>query len=197
MEFNQTWWNENAKNKLGTFMSWVGDHNASTKVYSRNYIYNKKFESIVDLGCATCTMYDGFKKEGFDIEYTGVDSCEHFIELSRAKGVNCVCSDVRKTPFLDSSFDMVYSRHIIEHQPEFKNYMDETIRLSKKEVLHIFFKNPGETETISYSSDDNLFHNTYKKEDIEDYLRNHKKIKEFFWVMLNKDEECALHIINN
>lgn len=196
MEFKQTWWNDNVEKMIGTFNMWIGNENANTKLYSRLYIYNKEFKSIVDLGCANASMYDGFKKEMYNIDYTGVDSCIYLIEQNKQRGINCILSDVIKTPFDDNSFDISYSRHIIEHQPEFRKYLQETIRISKKEVLHIFFKIPGDDkENIFYTENDNLYHNTYCKKDIEKYLENHLRVKEFSWEKLNNDEECALHII--
>lgn len=197
MEFRQTWWNNNVEKMLDTFNIWIGDSNAYTKIYSRNYIYHKQFKSIVDLGCANASMYDGFQKEMYKIDYTGVDSCIYLVDKNKEKGINCVLSDVVKTPFKDSSFEIVFSRHIIEHQPEFKTYLQETIRIAEKEVLHIFFKVPSDKEHIFYTEHDNLYHNTYNKNDIETYLKNDLKVKEFSWSLLNNNDECALHIILN
>lgn len=195
MVFKQTWWNNNVQKMLGTFNIWIGDENAETKVYSRRYIYSLGFKSIVDLGCANASMYNGFQKENYNIEYTGVDSCTYLVEENKKRGINCLLSDVIKTPFQDNSFEIVYSRHIIEHQAEFKEYLEETIRIAQKEVLHIFFKVPGDKEIINYTEHDNLYHNTYSKQDIETYLKNNEKVKYFYWHSLNSNQECALHII--
>ncbi len=172
----------------------MGDENANTKRYSRQYIYSKGYKSIVDLGCANASMYVGFQKESYNIDYTGIDSCVYFVNKNKERCIKCVLSDVIKTPFVERSFEIVYSRHIIEHQPEFETYLEETIRIAEKEVLHIFFKIPwSEKEYIFYTDEDNLYHNTYNKEDIETYLKNHQRVKEFSWRILNNNEEC--HII--
>lgn len=194
--FIQTWWNDNINTHFNQFKMWVGDENVSSKVYSRQYIYNKKYKSILDLGCAHATMYTGFKNEYYPITYTGVDSCDMFIRENNAKGITSINADVRKVPLPDSSNDIVFSRHIIEHQPEFQEYLNETIRLAKKEALHIFFKCPGEKEHILYDPVSNLYHNTYSRSAINTFLDSHPKVEKFFWVeSLSNGSEDALHII--
>lgn len=191
-QFVQTWWNENAEKRLQDFVIWCGDENRNTKIHARNHIRQKKYQSILDLGCAYGTMYQGFKNDKYEIEYTGVDSCKFFVDLGKKHGINIIESDVRKVPLKDSHSDVVLSRHVIEHQPDFHEYLEETIRLGGKEVIHIFFKIPGDKKIEHYDPNHNLYHNTYKKSDIEDYLNKHQKVVSYSWLPI--DEETVLHI---
>lgn len=59
---DQTWWNKNAEAMYGTFKEWVGDENAMTKKYAVQYFHEKKYKSVVDLGCADATLFFLYKK---------------------------------------------------------------------------------------------------------------------------------------
>jgi hypothetical protein len=65
------------------------------------------------------------------------------------------------------------------------------IRVAKNYVVHIFFIKPGEKEEIKYWEEENLYHNHYSKEDIENYLTKNSRVKEFSWLDIN-DKENAL-----
>lgn len=189
MEKFYTWWDINAKKKSKEIYTWIGDENALSKVYSRKHIYNKGYKSIIDLGCSNATMKIGFDKEKYDIKYVGVDKCNYFIQ-NKDYCINC---DFFSTPFEENSFDIVFSRYIVEQLSDFRNYFDETIRLAKKEVLHIFFIKPQSEEFILYDENNKLFNNIYCKQDIEHYLNNNSKVESFHWYSIDKNEE-ALHI---
>ena len=66
------------------------------------------------------------------------------------------------------------------------------IRVAEKYVVHIFFIKPGETEKINYWDAENLYHNTYSKDDIEKYLSKNSKVKSFEWMDINKDENALV-----
>jgi ubiquinone/menaquinone biosynthesis C-methylase UbiE len=191
----QTWWNDNAVNLMGLFKSWVGDENAESKVYMANYLKNKNYYTLIDCGCGNGTFYYTLKNNNINIEYTGVDSCEYFIELNTSNGIKMINSDIRNIDISDNSYDIVFSRHVIEHQPEFNIILNEFIRIGKKEVCHIFFIKPhNETEDkINYDNKSNLYHNNYSKKSIENFLSKNKKISSWNWIEIN-DKENALHI---
>ena len=71
--------------------------------------------------------------------------------------------------------------------------MSELLRVSKKEMTHIFFIKPSAIENISYSQHENLYHNCYSKDSIEQFLIEHPKVASWNWVDIN-DTECALHV---
>ena len=192
-EFKQTWWNDNINNKLNTFKNWVGDENASTKIYGRKHIYNKNYKSILDIGCAHATMYHGFKNDSYDIDYTGVDSCLFFVNDNNKNGIKTLESDVQNIPVGDSSFDVVFSRHIIEHQSSLEPLLLETIRIAKYEAMHIFFIKPieGDNHIINHDPVLNLYHNSYSRSVIENILNN-SKVSKYYWVLFDNEE--VLHI---
>jgi ubiquinone/menaquinone biosynthesis C-methylase UbiE len=189
----QTWWNQYAKNKLNEFKGWVGDDQAESKVYMANYLKGRDYRSIFDAGCATATFYDTITKSGISMNYTGIDSCTYFVNANKAHGITMIESDIRQIPVPDNTVDICFSRHTFEHQSNFKDIMTELLRISKKEMTHIFFIKPSDAEQINYSEHDNLYHNCYSKDAINVFLSNHSKVTNWTWVEIN-DMECALHV---
>jgi ubiquinone/menaquinone biosynthesis C-methylase UbiE len=200
-EFVQTWWNDNVKSDDNIFYNWICNSDALTKVYARKHIIEKQYKSILDVGCANATMYYGFLNDDkYDIDYTGIDSCKYLVKKNINNDINVILGNVNKTIFKDSLFDVVFSRHIVEHQPSCEPLLLETIRIAKKEVIHVFFKKPISSSSSSYSHiinydpSSNLYHNTYSQFLIEYLLSHHSKVKTFTWNDISIDE-CVLHIM--
>lgn len=197
-EFIQTWWNENIKSEDNVFYNWICDSEALTKVYARKHIIQKQYKSILDVGCANATMFYGFRNDKYTIDYTGIDSCKYLVKKNINNDINVILGNVNRTIFKDSLFDVVFSRHIVEHQPTCEPLLLETIRIAKKEVIHIFFKKPHHSTStphiINYEKTSNLYHNTYSSFLIEYLLSHHQKVNKFTWNDISNDE-CVLHII--
>jgi len=71
-------------------------------------------KSVLDLGCGEgfCQTYF----EGVGLEYTGVCLQTDFHQ-ARDKGRNVFDIDYSFLPFEDSSYDLLFSRHSLEHSP--------------------------------------------------------------------------------
>jgi len=147
------------------------------------------------MGCGTCTIGTGLKQQDIDIDYVGVDSCKYFVENSTSVGHNVIESDIRDVRCVkNNSYDIVFGRHVMEHQDNFIDLLSEMIRIGKYEIIHIFFIKPIEgPSVISYDPKTNLFHNQYSIKDLEEVLIKHPRVKKYFWIDINKDE-CALHV---
>jgi len=190
----QTWWNINAAKQYNTFSGWVGDSKAQSKEYMANYLKLHKYSSLVDLGCGNATFYDTLKNHNITINYQGVDSCTHFIQLNCARNIPMIESDIRSISSLNNdSIDIAFSRHTMEHQSSYIELLNEMIRICKYEACHIFFIKPAEKEEIKYSDGLDLYHNKYAKSMIEKTLAEHPKVKEWKWIDINQSEN-ALHI---
>lgn len=193
----QTFWNNFiSKATLPTFVGWVKDSNAESKIYLYKYLDEKKYNSIIDMGCGTGTIHDGLHDRNMKLRYTGVDSCSFFLDDLTSRGVHVINSDIRNIEQLDANtYDITFGRHVLEHQDDFKELLHEMIRIGKKEALHIFFIKPTTIRTISFDPEKNLYHNTYSHREIDEFLQSNPKVNTHIWVDLNKDE-CALHIFN-
>jgi ubiquinone/menaquinone biosynthesis C-methylase UbiE len=191
----QTWWNKNIDTKLETFKGWVGDWNAPSKQYMANYLKNKSYSSLIDAGCANATFYHTLKYNNINIDYIGVDSCKQFIETNNKNGIQTIDNDIRDMKhFTDSSIDIVFSRHTLEHQPNFEQTLNEFIRVANQEVCHIFFIPPKIVEKMDYNPEIDLYHNVYSISKIETFLQNHSKVSKWNFAYNIGSNECALHI---
>ena len=193
--FKQTWWDDNLPNRFEEFNSWIGDKNSQSKVFFRKYVKDKNYKTLIDLGCGNASEYFGYKEEYPELDYLGIDSCKVLYDQNVKNGVPMLLSSAESTTLLDNHSDVVFSRHILEHQPSFEPVLSEMIRLSIKEAIHVFFISPGDNkEHIGYDSSQNLYHNRYNITDIEDYLYLNEKVNSFSWSKIN-DFETAL-IVN-
>ena len=192
---NQVWWNKHAESQYNTFKDWVGNENAPTKKYSAEYCFKKGYTSVVDMGCADSTFLRSLQNVDPTIQYMGVDSCTFFVNMNKQNNIPVIECDITNIPELsDSSFDICFSRHTIEHQPSFEPLLKEMIRIGKKEACHIFFIKPDENPTsINFGND--LYHNRYSRADIETYLLTNTKVRAHEWIQFG--DEVALHILLN
>lgn len=191
-----TWWNKNVKNRINDFEGWIGDHNQPTKLYCRKYVASKSYKDIIDCGCGVATEYYGYKSDAYDIKYTGLDSCTHLIELNRDRNINMIEAELEKDlPIEDNSYECVYCRGVIEHLSYYKKAIDEFIRIGKKEVLIGWFINPDDKEDqINYWEEEDLYHNKYNINNLEDFILSNPKVNQLFWQDIN-EKESVLHII--
>jgi len=193
--FEQTWWNNNLKNpsKFNEYLGWLGTKESDSRVFINNNIKELEIKSIADFGCGPCVDYDALKDQGYEVDYLGIDSCVHLKEFNESRGIKFLNKAVEDTGLDNSSYELSYSRHVLEHLPTYKEALSEMIRVSNKYVVHIFFIKPNDEEKIDYWKEENLYHNHYKKSDIEAYLKENKKVKSFEWLDIN-DAENALVI---
>ena len=185
---------------MDEFRSWVGDASAPSKIYMAMYLKGVgTYKTLLDAGCGTGTFYDTLRQAGLTppLSYVGADSCRHFIEMNRKRGVLVLDADLRRLPVPDHTFDIAFSRHTFEHQPRVDDILLEMIRIARREMCHIFFIKPlvgaEQKEIINWDSNTNLYHNTYTRVHIESLLSSHKRVSSWKWVEVN-DQECALHV---
>ena len=190
----QTFWNNYMRDEtMDTFTKWVGESKAESKMYFYNYFKDKNYETLLDIGCGDATLYDGLKNSSINIDYTGADSCDYFVKLGRKRNLNILKTDIRKINKSDSSYDIVFARHIVEHQPDFETLFTEMIRLAKKECVHIFFLKPNMGDTIiNYDKNTDLYHNTFGYLDIVNFLRDNPKVKKFKFCDITKKESMLV-----
>jgi ubiquinone/menaquinone biosynthesis C-methylase UbiE len=191
--FEQTWWNKNLNipDKFNEYLGWLGDETSDSRVFIKDNIKDLEIKSFADFGCGPCVDYTSLKNDGYEFDYIGIDSCLHLKEYNESRGIPFLSAPVEKTGLPAKSYDLSYSRHVFEHLPTYKDMLTEMIRVAKNYVVHIFFIKPGEKEEIKYWEEENLYHNHYSKEDIENYLTKNSRVKEFSWLDIN-DKENAL-----
>lgn len=71
-------------------------------------------KTVLDVGCGTGFLQETF--ESFDREYTGITLGEDFL-VAKGLGRNVYNMDFNFLEFPDNSFDLIFSRHSLEHSP--------------------------------------------------------------------------------
>jgi ubiquinone/menaquinone biosynthesis C-methylase UbiE len=193
--FSQTWWDKNIEENLDLFLGWVGDENKYSKVFMREYVISNGYRSLADLGCGPASEFFGYKKDCPDMKYLGVDSSSFLFNRNLAAGVPMLLANIEDTNLPDDSYEVAFSRHVLEHQPGYEKGLGELIRIASKEAIHVFFIAPKDgPETISHDKKENLYHNRYNRKDIESFLNSNKKVVGFDWIECSPEQEIALCI---
>jgi ubiquinone/menaquinone biosynthesis C-methylase UbiE len=195
---HEQWWTLN-EDKFETFDGWLGDFDACSRVQARKHINLLGYRNVLDVPCGTCTEYFGYQKDNMAVAYTGLDITHYLVERAQQMGVTAVEGSIEKIPFQDSSFELVYARHILEHLDYYELAVSECIRVAEKEALVVFFIPPVENEadTISYAiiDDAGLYHNIYNKEKLVGFISQNPKVDRLEWENIDATEkEIILHI---
>lgn len=134
--------------------------------------------SILDTGCSCGHYYYSLKKLG-DINYTGVDISEKFIDLAKnifveEKKAHFYLGDIFNLPFEDNVFDIVFSYNLLAHLPDHKVPVKELIRVASKNVIirALFDREERKiVEKAGFESDSLIHHNTYCIGEVVEFIK--------------------------
>src|SRR3990167_10144072 len=99
---------------------------------------NQEKIGFLDYGCGSGTTYEAIKSEyglNTNIDYKGLDIIPKNINWCRLQwpGANFqVNPSIHKIDEPDQSWDVVYSRHVVDHMDSFEKALDEHKRVAKK-----------------------------------------------------------------
>jgi len=131
------WENHYSKDK---FRIDCGSHSKPFKVFTRNFIFKNRYQSVLDCGAGLFSEYYGFKNDGVDIDYSAVEITDKYIEEGKSNGIDVVKSNIDHMPFADESIDCVFCHDVINHQYDFRPFINELYRVCKKSAIITFFK---------------------------------------------------------
>lgn len=168
------WWNVNLPREKALFEKWLKGFDDTTRLPVRAIVKEQGFGSVLDCGCGLCAEYDGFVRDGYPIQYTGLDTCEPLIKMAQERGVCAMPGDIEAIPMPESSFDVVMCRGVLEHLDGFVKALREMIRVAKYEVLISWFIPPGDVEERRQGVDRGalLRHNTYRRFDVDAFIQH-------------------------
>ncbi|MCL4229888.1 methyltransferase domain-containing protein [Candidatus Dependentiae bacterium] len=193
---HEKWWETNVEKQMETFASWLGGIQAESRITMREYIKNRGYKSVLDIPCGLCTELLGYKADGMDIAYLGIDITEKLITRAQSLGINAIQGSIESIPLPDSSIEVCYARHILEHLDYYELALNELIRVARDEVIVIFFIKPHKADDYICSAIDRgcvLYHNAYNKNKIERFIHGNAKVDTLIWECIGEKEE-ALHI---
>lgn len=197
----ERWWDYSCRDKniMDQFIGWQGGENAISRILSRLYIINKKYKSVLDIPCGLCVDYKALKRSCADLEYLGIDISPLFVAQVKDLGIPAMVGKIQEIPCADASYDVVYSRYILEHLESYQKAIQELVRVAKKEVIIVFFcapDNNNEDRMVIMEVHGNpLYQNRYSKLKLEAFLKSIEKVKSFSWQEVKNKDECILHIL--
>lgn len=150
--------------------------------------YVKPGMTFLDYGCGSATTLEAIDhSELEDIYYWGTDIIPKNVEwcIENFGDVFDLNSTIHKIDKPNKSFDVVYSRHVVDHMDSFEKAMDEHKRVAKKLVIVVLWRplGTGDEHEIKHIVDQGK---VYEDEYTNDYSR--KKVMEY----LESDPEWKL-----
>lgn len=199
-EYEKIWeYKTRDKKSLDEFAGWWGNENAVSRILARLHLCQKDYKSVLDVGCGFCVDYEPLKKSCPHLDYQGLDISSVFVKNAFERGIAAHLGRVQEIPFADSSFEVVYARHILEHLDSYQMAIKEMVRVAGKEVIIIFFSKPFDAAGDRLSFVDvggyTVYQNRYSKSKLELFLKTIEKIKSFSWQEVKNKDESILHII--
>lgn len=189
----EEWWQKNWQNKP---QYWLGGINMISRVTMRRHVLDKGYKTMLDIPCGNCIDYEGIKAENIPVEYQAMDITPIIVEGAQKRGIKVARGNIEAIPLPDSSVEMTYSRHILEHLSYYEKAIAELIRVAQKEVFIVFFKKPqnrpDKIETIDLDGLP-VYHNVYDKAKLENYVKGFPKVASVVWEEIDA-AECILHI---
>lgn len=145
------------------------------------FIYASDVLSMLDVGCNTGIMGYRAIQCGYNGSYLGVDSNPKAIDIGRkivvGDNVNFLIGDIEEGLDLpNQSFELVYSKDVIEHLPHYNRAIKEMTRLASKYVLISFFiilSEKGEEDNIRKHKS-GCYVNCYNKNSFCVYMKKNK-----------------------
>ncbi|TAM37184.1 class I SAM-dependent methyltransferase [bacterium] len=132
-----------------------------------------KARSVLDVGCAAGGFYNIIRTVNPKIKYTGIDVSEGMVDAAKKvfPGADFRVTSGKKIEFADNSFDLVVSLGVLNHVPDYRSFIKECYRVSKRYCLldlpRLLPKSYTFNEADSYMVLKDRFHSNKPVEDKE------------------------------
>jgi 2-polyprenyl-3-methyl-5-hydroxy-6-metoxy-1,4-benzoquinol methylase len=138
--------------------------------------YLKYSKSLLEIGCFDGYVLFRIKKKYENLNSLGIDPLEEAIKRAKKHGISCIC-DFFPTPKLVSKFDLIFSRHVIEHTEDpYKFLKTQKDSLNKNGI--IVFETPNFEWSIM-NNEALIFHPQHLKILSKKYVQNLLKRLDF------------------
>lgn len=163
--------------------------------------YVKAHESFLDYGAGSATTFEAIEKHlpYLNLKYRGLDIIPKNVKWCKEnfpKGDFRVNKGIHIIDEPDKSWDVVYSRHVVDHMEDFEEAMDEHKRVAKRLVIVVLwvpFSTQGEHEIKPIVENGKTYENEYTNQ----YSR--KKVVQYLtldpeWELLELREDVGAEV---
>lgn len=157
------------------FNQWL-IQNQTSREQIISFVESINTTNVLDVACGIGLDYMEYKKRNIDIDYTGIDITETFVknlseQFPEATFVHGTANDL---PFEDGSFEIVTSRHLLEHTPDPEPILREMARVSKRYVVNGWFRlTPNETViSLKNRKGGQFYQNDYNRDEMKALVNN-------------------------
>lgn len=181
------------------------DHPSQLYAFKKYFKPEMPYKWILDYGAGSATTLEALQKEygtnpqpfyyvGLDIIPKNVEWCIKNFPGNTFK----VNKTIHKIDEPDKSFDIVYSRHVVDHMETFEGPMDEHCRVSKDLVIVVFWV-PLSTQPeheIKHIIDqgkvyEDEYTNQYSREKVMEWIADKEKNG---WELLEFKEDVGVEV---
>ncbi len=141
----------------------------------KNFI-DSKFKDILDVGSGKGNHLIGFARRGFNIK--GIDYKPECLNALADFDIRDCNLEKDKLPFEDNSFDVIFSKSVIEHVSNADNLFDEIYRVLRKGGIAIIMTPDWNTQ-CHYFWDDYTHVKAWTRKSLQNIMRmkNFKQVE--------------------
>lgn len=190
------WWEKNLDDgyRWNEFSSWLKLSDKSSRQFVYNFIENNiNISDVLEIGPGSFIDYDTYFAHKKNISYSCVDITTKIIEIGLSKNINSKLGNIKDIPYQKKYFDLVYTRHVLEHIDYYTDAIKELIRVSDKYIICTFFflDKLSKNDTIFIDSNTKLYHNRYSKFKLNSFLDSLQI--DYVWHECKKDNILILN----
>lgn len=167
--------------------------------------YVKPGSSFLDYGAGSGTTYEALlTRDEPLVKYAGLDIISKNVEWCNERFKTDVFEhnpSIHKIDKPDKSWDVVYSRHVVDHMSSFEEAMDEHLRVAKKLVIVVSWVPLSESDEHQIKNIvdqgktyENEYTNSYSRKKVTEYLDQKQKEG---WKLLEFTEEIGSEVFGH
>lgn len=168
------YWDHTSDDQLDNVVQLLSNPNDPERIEIRRILAALGPLTLLDAGCGPGTELVGYKQDALHVRYTGLDGSHRMLQLVRQKHPDAtfVRGSLEQLPFAEGGYDVVLLKHVLEHQPDYRNTVRQAVRVARQAVVINFFHKPLPVPFDIHLKDRRGFwNNWYSRSKFEAYLR--------------------------